>query len=167
MAAKKKTGRRKPPAGKGRKRPTLDRDAYAKARAEGKSRSVSVQVAGSLAKSISALCNVAAKLEAEDGMQQRIAIERERVIRGMDDAWEKAQARMEQLLDHPKWQARFKSADFFAKVHGGFAPKRIEHSGSVEATPTGALDELTDDGRAELRALLAREAEKAKKRKTP
>lgn len=167
MAAKKKTGRRKPPAGKGFKRPILDRDAYAKARAEGKARSECARIAGSKAKTLVALCGAAAKMESEDGMPQRIAIERERVIRGMDDAWEKAQARMEQLLDHPKWQARFKSADFFAKVHGGFAPKRIEHSGSVEATPTGALDELTDDGRAELRALLAREAEKAKKRKTP
>ena len=150
------------PAGKGRKKPTLDRDAYARARAQGKSLSESARIAGSKARSTSGLCTVAAKLEREDGMYPRIVLEREKVIRGMDDAWTKAQARMEQLLDHPKWLARYKSADFFAKLRGGYAPKKVEHSGTVESTPVGSLSDLTAEERAALRAILKRREAKTK-----
>lgn len=154
--------RKKPPAGGGRKRPTLDREKYARARAEGKSRGESAAAAGSKARGAANLACVAQRLEAEDGMAQRIAIERERVIRGMDDVWEKAQARMEQMLDHPKWQARAKSADFAAKVTGGYAAQKVEHSGSVESTPTGALADLNAEERAALRAMLLKRKGKGK-----
>ena len=154
----------KAPAGKGHKRPTLDRDAYARARAEGLTRSESAKAAGSKAKTQSSLCTVAAMLEREDGMYPRIVLERERVIRGMEDVWGKSKARMEQLLDHPNWQARVKTADFFAKIHGGYAPSKVEHSGSIESTPTGAIAELSAEGRATLRALLKQERKRRKAR---
>lgn len=119
-------------------------------------------MAGSRAKSVQTLAKQGIRLEAEEGMAQRIAIAREYVILGIEDHWDKAVARMAQLLDHPDWRARTKSADFFAKVSGGYAPTKIEHSGEIETDAVGALANLTADGRRELRAILTREVRKKK-----
>lgn len=162
MAEKKRRKRHKQPArGKGRKSNLLDRDIYARSRARGMNRGDSAKAAGSKAKTPQALSTTGSKLEIELGMLERIALEREMVIRQMDNAWDKARARMEQMLDHSKWAARKAAADFIAKVAGGYAAQKVDITASVENTPTGLIKDLDITERAELRALL----EKAKKRR--
>lgn len=153
-AAKKKARPRKPAKKEGERDKSLDRKLYAEARARGAPKSEAARIAGSGAKSVPALTNAGTRLEEEPYVQELIAYLKEDIyIREIKDPWEKAQARMKQLLDHPEWRARAAGGTFIAKVEGGFAPDKVEHSGSV-GVEEGELSKLSKKDRAALRALL-------------
>ena len=124
------------PRPKGQK---LDREIYARARgADNLPRTKAAKLAGSEAKGSRALSDIGARVEMEPEVQRMIAQFRELRIRSMEDAWEKAKARMEQLLDHGDWKARRAAAEFFGRA-GGYVT-RHQHEGPEVITIQAILE---------------------------
>ncbi len=157
---KKAAGKRHPlKPGKAGKKPTLDRRIYAEARGRGASKAEAARLAGSKARTTQAQTQAGTKIEADPLIADLIEAVREAVIiREIKDPWEKSKAVMQAMLDHPEWRARGTASNFFGKVVGGYAPDKVEHSGSIETAAVGEVGNLSKKERAELRALLKKRA---------
>lgn len=158
---KKKVSSKKasPPKARRGRKPVLDRRIYAEARARGAAKAAAARLAGSKARSSASQTQAGTAIEADPLVADLIeAIKADLIIREIKDPWEKSQAVMQAMLDHPEWRARGTAGNFFAKVVGGFAPEKVEHSGTIETTPPGELGNLSKDERAKIRALLKKKA---------
>lgn len=135
----------------------LDRQIYAHARARGTSKAASALLAGSKARTVAARTQAGTIIEADPIVLDLIEAFRQRfIIEEIKDPWEKSQAVMEQMLLHPEWRARGTATNFFAKVVGGYAPDKVEHSGNIETAAPGEIEKLSKEERAKLRALLGK-----------
>ena len=156
-AAKRKAPSKKSQAKKAAPNIVLNRGVYAEARARGASKAESAKLAGSKAKTSTARTQAGTLVESDPVVADLIeAIKAELLIRDIKDPWEKSQAVMKSMLDHPEWRARGTATNFFAKVVGGFAPDKVEHSGTIETAAPGEIDKLSKDERAKIRALLGK-----------
>ncbi len=142
-----------PPKPRGKQ--VLDRRIYAEARARGAPKCDAAKLAGSKARSKTALTQAGSIVEQDPIVEDLIeAIKAELIIREIADPWEKAKAVMEAMLLHPEWRARGTASNFFAKVVGGYAPDKVEHSGNIETAAAGEIGNLSKAERDEVRKLL-------------
>lgn len=118
-------------------RQRLDLNAYALARARGKTKQDAAKAAGCTASTPQAINHAATSLEKREEYPQALAEARAYLRHRMTDAWEKAQATMEDMLDEEQWQARAAAADFMRKVH---QPEQVNHG--VDLNSIAALVEL-------------------------
>ena len=156
-AAKRKRTSKKSQAKKPATNRSIDRRIYAEARGRGASKAEAAKLAGSVAKTSTARTQAGTLIENDLVVQDMIEAVREMVIiRDIKDPWEKSQAVMKAMLDHPEWRARGTATNFFAKVVGGYAPDKVEHSGNIETAAPGEIEKLSKEERAKLRALLGK-----------
>ena len=138
-------------------RKSLDRRIYAEARGRGSSKAEAAVLAGSKARTCAARSQIGALLEADPVVADMIEAVREMVIlKEIKDPWEKSQAVMEAMLLHPEWRARGTASNFFAKIVGGYAPEKVEHSGNIANAEPGEIATLSKEERAKLRELLGK-----------